>query len=90
MTPLSPPTSEVKVHAPSDVTAETSAPVTRVEVSTSPVDFAMPALFPERQETPVQTEAVSLTTTATQTLLHMGPEDVVLLLPPTEGQLVAE
>ena len=80
MTPLSPPTSEVEVHAPSDVTPETSAPA-RVEVGTSPVAFATPAPVHESQETPVQTEAVSLTTTTTQTLLQQGPEDLILLLP---------
>ena len=90
MTLLSTPTSEVKVQAPSDVHAETSVPITRVEVATSPVAFAGQALFPESQETPVQVEAVSLTTTATQTLLHMGPEDVILLLPPGGGRLAAE
>ena len=113
MAPLSPLTSEVEVHAPSDVAAETSAeareetadspdtitrvemaaspvPVARVEVATSPVAFAAPALKTERQETSAQTEAVSLTTTAMQTTLHMGREDVVLLLPPGGGRLVAE
>ena len=59
-------------------------------MATSAVAFAMPALVPESQETPVQMEAVSLTTTTTQTLLHMGPEDVVLLLLPGGGRLVAE
>ena len=73
------------MHAPSDVTAETSA-LARVEVVTSPVVFAVP----ETEETPTQTEAISLTTTTTQTLFHMGSEDVVLLLPPGGGQLAAE
>ena len=78
------------MHASSDVTAETSAPTARVEVATSPDVFTAPTLVPESQETPVQTEAVSLITTTIQTLLHISPEDVVLLLPPGRGQLVAE
>ena len=61
MTPLSNLISEVKVHTPSDVTAETSA-LARVEMA-------------------ISKEAVSLTTSATQTLINMCPEDVVLLLP---------
>ena len=71
-------------------TAASPAPLARVEVATSPVAFAAPALETERQETSAQTEAVSLTTTATQTTLHLGREDVVLLLPPGGGRLVAE
>ena len=83
------PTSEVEVHVPSDVTAETSA-IARVEVATSPAAFAAPAIVLEGQETSVQMETVSLTTTVTQTTLHMGSEDVVLLLQPGGGRLVAE
>ena len=50
----------------------------------------MPALIPESQETPVQTEAGSLTTSVTQTLLHLSPDNVILILPPGGGRLVAE
>ena len=63
--PLSPLSSEVEVLAPSDVAAETSAPASKVEVGTSQVAFDAPALVSKSQETPVQTEAVSLTTSAT-------------------------
>ena len=66
------------------MTAETSA-LARVQVATSPVAFATP----ETEETPTQMEAVSLTITANQTLIHMCPEDVVPLLPSRGGRLVA-
>ena len=62
----------------------------RVEVASSPVAFVTPAINPERQESSAQMEAVSLTTTATQTTFHMGREDLILLLPPGGGRLVAK
>ena len=90
MTPLSPLTSEVKVHAHSDVTAETSDPVIRVKVASSPVAFAAPALVPERQDSCADGGSFPHHHRNLDPDLHMGPEDIVLLLLPGGWQLVAE
>ena len=66
--------------------ATSPVPFTRVEMATSPVAFATP----EKEVTPTQMEAVSFTTTPTQTLIHVCPEDFVLILPQGGGWLVAE